>query len=131
MPANAKRLTVERQLQELGNAWIGNEPQQTIDRRVPNRRRFTAIQFVAPLGRKMPRSDEFVAVRCRDLSTGGFSYYATHPPEHGKVICAFGTAPDFLYLTAQVLYSKPVTIDGRAAYLIGCRFLQKVNYDDC
>jgi hypothetical protein len=106
----------------------GGEPGHSSERRGRQRRPYPYYQFVAPFrDSQMPPPEAFQQVRCHDISTGGFSYFTPHLPDHDVIVAAFGTAPDFTYLTAQIRYAKRVTQGARAMFQIGCQFLGRID----
>jgi hypothetical protein len=100
------------------------------ERRNRQRRPYPYNQYVAAfVGGRMPRASEFEEVRCHDISTGGFSYLSNKLPSHDTMVAAFGLAPGFTYLTAQVRYAKRVTYGKTSAFQVGCKFLGRIDVD--
>lgn len=98
------------------------------ERRDRQRRPYPCHQFVAPFrDARMPENDEYQPVLCHDLSTGGFSYFTDELPDHDLIVVAFGAAPKFTYITAQVRYAKRVAQGASALFQIGCMFLGRIN----
>ncbi len=55
---------------------------QVGERRDQPRNRYDCVQLVAPYdGVTLPTQAEFRRAHCRDLASGGFSFFAEQPPE--------------------------------------------------
>ncbi len=88
------------------------------DRRSEPRAPYRVAQRVAPWdGTRFPDESEFVPVQCHDLTRAGFSFLAPAEPPFRTLVVEFGTAPDVLYLAAQVLRSVPVVCHASGAWM--------------
>lgn len=97
------------------------------ERRQKDRRPFRTVQLIAPFtGDQPPTAGEFEHVECHDLSPGGFSFYALNPPTYDFLVLALGRAP-FTCLLARVVHHKPVEVVGVPQYLVGCRFMRRLD----
>lgn len=94
------------------------------ERRKSPRQRFPVKQMVAPFYRKMPKSDQFVEVSCRDLSTSGVSFYWPGVPDFSKIIVGLGEGSALTYLAARVVRQEACGPGDRV--LIGCEFVDRV-----
>jgi hypothetical protein len=124
---------------------------QNGDRRSQPRAPYHVAQRIAPWdGTRFPDDSEFVPVQCHDLTRAGFSFLAPVEPHFRTLVVEFGTAPDVLYLAAQVLRSVPVVCHssgalmrktglddapllpdmhsetGRPMFLVGCRLTRRL-----
>jgi hypothetical protein len=107
------------------------EPGRSSERRGRQRQPYPCYQYVAPFrDSRMPSPEEFQQVRCHDISTGGFSYFTAELPDHDRIVAAFGTAPAFTYLTAEIHYAKRVAQGTNAMFQIGCQFLGRISGDE-
>jgi len=96
------------------------------DRRGHDRQRFGRPQLVAPYRNGLlPADGDFRHVLCHDLSVGGFSYLADASPDCEYLVVALGAAPH-LFVSAQVLRSRPFHFEGRDWVLVGCRFMSRI-----
>lgn len=94
------------------------------DRRSADRRVFLCQQHVAFLAEgEVPGANDFQQVRCLDLSPYGLSFLLDQEPRTKCLMLAFGEPTTGKLISAEVVRVEAVTIDGRAAYRIGCRFL--------
>ena len=72
---------------------------------------FAMSQRIAPWeGRGCPDEVEFFEVQCHDLTQRGFSFFLPHRPQFTSLVVEFGTAPDLIYVVAQVLHLSPVLV---------------------
>jgi hypothetical protein len=65
-------------------------------------------------------------VRCHDVSVEGISFFWPREPDFEKVIITVGQGDDRKRLAAQVMYSKAVFMHEEFKYVIGCRFLKRL-----
>lgn len=120
------------------------------ERRVCYRRRFFALQRIAPYdGSRMPADDEFFCAESRDLTSQGVSFLFPERPEFRRLVVAFGEPPTRSYVAAEIVHATDVMVypsglveparDGQPAaecgedgtdegapmVLVGCRFLER------
>ncbi len=77
---------------------------ENAERRAQERRPFATWQRIAPYdGRGCPEESQFFEVQCHDLTQGGFSFLLARRPTFTSLVVEFGTAPDLIYVAAQVL----------------------------
>jgi len=101
-----------------------------IDRRWIQRRFYPYEQHVAPMmGRLLPDKDQFLPVRCHDISARGFSFIAKKPPSYEKLIVALGKPRAPLYVVAQVIHVSHTERDEEYGYRVGCRYIGRAHYD--
>jgi hypothetical protein len=101
--------------------WLAEFDERTERRRRP-RYPFSRLQYISFSQLDDPQRQEFHAVPCHDLSTGGFSYLADQLPPSMQLIVALGNAPDFIHVLAEVRYIKRLS-SGR--FHVGCKFLRR------
>jgi hypothetical protein len=90
---------------------------------------FTASQRVAPLARgKLPLLDEFINVRCYDLSRKGFSFLLPQPPTYDAIVAELTLPGQRVYLKARVKHITGMTVDGQFQFQVGCEFSDRVLY---
>jgi len=89
-----------RLIHEMVGPQLRDEP---AERRAGVRRPFWGVQRIAPRrGPHFPGDDEFVEVRCYDLTRAGFSFFLPIRPDFDKLVAAFGTPPELIYVGAEV-----------------------------
>ncbi len=99
---------------------------QVGERRGEPRTPYDCVQLVAPYdGVNMPTQAEFRRAHCRDLASGGFSFFAESPPEEERLIVALGSVP-FSFFVAEVVRVKRADVDLTGTYLVGCRFVERL-----
>lgn len=118
------------------------------ERRREPRHSYDALQKVAPYdGHWFPGPDEFVDVHCHDLTQAGFSFLLSRRPAFKSIVACFQGPDDTLYFEAEIVQVSRALIqpDGevevfgdrtpattairpgaRAALLIGCRFVRRL-----
>ena len=100
--------------------------QEDDDRRTEHRQRYAALQYMAPYrDGRLPVEAKFEQILCRDLSPSGFSYLAEEFPACEHLVVALA-GDGFLFLTAQVMRRKQVQLKNKAMWLVGCRFLSRL-----
>lgn len=101
--------------------------QWSSDRRASARHRFPRVQSIAPyVNGQLPSPNMFYAVQCRDLTSGGLSFWLPNPPEFSTLVVALGGEENVKHLTAEVVHTTKIERDGKSMYLVGCRFLGRV-----
>ena len=75
---------------------------------------------------RLPAAEDFFSVQCRDLSSGGVSFYLDAAPQFDRLVVALGVPPDLRYLSARVVHVQEVHLNGFPKHLVGCRFDQRV-----
>lgn len=91
------------------------------------RRSYRCFQSIAPCDRPptfVPR--RFIEVECRDISSGGLSYYSDKPVDYRSLVVALGKPEEPIYVAAEVVRVLETRRDGRTVFLIGCRFTHRV-----
>ena len=103
---------------------------QPIDRRNQPRRPFRTNQFIAPCASgELPTREMFRQVPCHDISSGGFSFLLPEPPEFRNIVVALGAPPKVTYLAALVVHTRVHNSGPVPMYLVGCRFIGRVELD--
>ena len=93
------------------------------ERRGGDRNVYRCVQRIAPLvGEQVPPLSEFQAVKCQDLSPGGFSFVCDAPPEFETYAVELGKSPVLIYVTARVVHVSELRHGSRVQFLAGCRF---------
>jgi len=91
------------------------------------RRTYQYRQVVAPLfGDKLPAKSHFFEVICQDISAGGFSFHLDMRPEFTRVVVGLGQLPRLTFFTADIVRVVEDEVDGRAQFLVGCRFTGRI-----
>ena len=99
---------------------------QVGERRDGQRTKYDCVQLVAPYnGVTMPSQAEFRRAHCRDLASGGFSFFAEQPPQTDQLIVALGDVP-FTFFVAEVKRVRQADVDLTGSYLIGCKFVERL-----
>jgi hypothetical protein len=119
------------------------------DHRDQRRNPFECFQQIAPWdGEGFPEDSAFFAVRCRDLTCGGFSFFLPAEPTFERLVAAFGSSPAVIHVGAEVLHTVRVVLypsgrveraeqrtaasaeeandPGSPMVLVGCRFLRRL-----
>ncbi len=97
------------------------------ERRTAERRPYPYVQLLAPAcGNQPPSQSAFEKVLCHDISSGGFSYFATKQPKTKRVVAAFGVPGSLTYLTAEIVHCRHVP--DKQMYLVGCRYVGRAEY---
>jgi len=109
-------------------AGFGGVADWNREKRSSTRQRFEWAQRMAPVRQgRLPQPDAFLSVQCRDLSGSGISFYWNGPPDFSELVVALGTPPRLTFVLSRVVWFAPVAGSGRTAFLVGCRFLRRVN----
>jgi len=106
-----------RLIHQMVGPLLKDEP---AERRDGARRPFSAVQRIAPRrGANFPGDDEFVQVRCYDLTRAGFSFFLPIRPDFNELVAAFGTPPQSIYVAAEVSRCDSVLVypSGEVEYL--------------
>jgi hypothetical protein len=103
-------------------------PQESLaGRRGEARFTFTATQRVAPCsGDQIPTLDEFIGVRCFDLSRKGFSYLLPQPPTYEMIVAELTLPKQRVYIKARVAHITGMTVEGKFVFQVGCEFTDRV-----
>jgi hypothetical protein len=95
--------------------------------RVSQRHEYPYSQAVAPIrGDRLPDLQDFVEVRCGDLSGGGISLWMDKQPDFRELVVALGRAPSVVHFAARVVYVRESRQGGHKAFHVGCQFLRRV-----
>jgi hypothetical protein len=128
-PDSAGTEHVERSDQASGSWQIPDEIQRSGQRcsRV-FRHDYPYKQHIAvcEIGDPLPAWEDFFAVRCAKLSSVGISFYFDEEPEFDSVAVALGRFPFLRFLIAQVVRVEAAADDPSGAYLVSCRFVERV-----
>jgi len=97
-----------------------------------NRRRFPyhCVQNIlrwSPSDSVLPSRSDGVTVRCQDISGQGISFFWPTQPDFEHLIITLGSDHDLLFMAAQVMHFKPIEIDCERTFLVGCRFIRRMN----
>ena len=114
-----------------GKQLASNRPDprsQDKDTRSSPRRSYPYRQMVAPMARDaMPSTREFFEVRCKDISTGGVSLIMDSPPDFDQIVISLGKPPQVNPVVARVVHVKQFNYSGQKAYLVGCKFTDRLS----
>ena len=98
------------------------------EQRSSPRRPYRYRQRVAPMYEGIkPAKRLFFEVECQDISAGGIAFYMNRLPDFDTVVLALGKPPTESYFTARVMRVARAEEQGRIRYLVGCRFLERIN----
>lgn len=87
---------------------------------------YSAIQSMAPCdGYTLPAMSELHPVCCEDLSTTGIGLRLPEKPDFDYVVVTLGDLDSQVHVLARVVHSRPVA----KGYVVGCRFLRKVELE--
>jgi PAS domain S-box-containing protein len=101
--------------------------QSGVEQRRSFRRQYRYRQSIAPITQgAMPSRREFFEVDCRDISASGIAFVLDHSPNFESLVVALGRYPAVKHFTARVVRVAQMEQDGRTRYLVGCRFLGRV-----
>ncbi len=99
------------------------------ERRTSDRWPFTEIQLLGPYGAwGLPKKHMFCEVRCHDLSQGGISFFLPRPPAFEFAVIGLGRRPNIKYLLIRLTHCQE-QVGEKKQYLVGCRFLQRVEIE--
>ena len=102
----------------------------TRNRRGNDRHAYPCVQLLAAFdGTRLPSQAEFRQVLCHDLSPQGFSFLSDCRPEASHVVVALGQVP-FRFFVAEVMHVRPTETEQGHDYLIGCRFVRRLDNTD-
>ena len=130
---------------------VTEDPSGKKDRRSSDRRPFFADHHIAPVrGEEFPEDSAFIPVRCYNLTRSGFSFFLPKQPDFTRLVAAFGSGGEALFVGAGVVHCQDVLVhelgavefleqSGRRAksgdrmadsgtpmVLIGCRFHERL-----
>ena len=66
-------------------------------------------------------------VECLDISVGGMSFFLDSPPEFKEFVVELGTSQGIRFLKARVARVHKATLGDRGGYVVGCRFIGRVD----
>ena len=99
------------------------------ERRLELRRAYPTLQCIAPYdGQSIPELNRFQEVRCRDISSHGFSFFFDENPKFKQLVVVFGGGSSRILLIAEVRHISEFQRHGRTEYLVGCRYLGRANF---
>lgn len=129
LDAVAVRSDVAEAVREQLRNLTGGAP--LADRRREPRHEFDCVQRIAPYrDGRVPAADEFREVHCRDLSSGGFSFWLPSPPDYSSLVVALGQNGSLSYLSAEIIHTTAVERGDTSVYLVGCRFTGRLHREE-
>ncbi|HEY4761383.1 MAG TPA: hypothetical protein VIH42_12450 [Thermoguttaceae bacterium] len=97
------------------------------DMRSSPRKDFPCTQRIAPMhGKDLPLPDEYINVECKNISCGGIAFYAKRRPGCKHFSVALGQKPAITMLIAQVVHISEVECNNQRMYLVGCKFIDRI-----
>jgi hypothetical protein len=98
-------------------------------RRSAARRPFRYVQRITFANRDPGsfRTRNSMNVECLDISVGGMSFFLGSPPEFKEFVVELGTSQGIRFLKAQVVRVQEATLGDRSGYVVGCRFIGRVD----
>ena len=95
----------------LVHQLMGQSGGEGHERRHGPRHAFACNQRIAPLrGPGLPEPDDFFNVRCRDLNSGGISFFLPAAPDFQHFVVELGVPPEVVHMEAVVLHCLEVVI---------------------
>jgi hypothetical protein len=92
--------------------------------RTEMRHPFFCRQWAAPYdGVRAPESHEFFPVQCRDISSGGISFFLDRTPTYEMIVIRLAGPAESRYLTARIKRTTPSGNLEYGRHVIGCKFL--------
>lgn len=107
--------------------FTGAQATATIEDRRKQRHPYDCLQKLSPCfepGVSLPPT-EMVSVRCHDISVEGISFFWPHQPDFDMAIISLGDGN--VLMSIEIRQSKAVFMHGEVQYLVGCRFLKRVD----
>jgi hypothetical protein len=74
---------------------------------------------------QQPTKEMLQAVRCRNISLGGISFFLPGPPPSQHCTFVLGRPPGLMFVRARVAHSEPREASSQE-WLVGCQFIEKV-----
>lgn len=112
--------------QQQIEALLATSARPWTDRRRRKRRRYEAIQMVAPIvSDRLPSHREFRQVACRDISQDGIAFDWEKRPDFSEVVVVLGVRPNPIVVRARVMRAEPIA-DHSGRYVLGCQFTERV-----
>jgi hypothetical protein len=85
---------------------------------------FLCKQWIAPYGGvRAPDSEEFFKVQCRDISSGGISFFMDRTPTFQTVVVRLSSLGEPKYLTAQIKRTVASMNPEHGRYIVGCKLV--------
>lgn len=88
---------------------------------------YDCMQLLAPCDDGLPRHEELVSVRCRELSTRGVSFLWPDRPAFENALISLGHGPRLTFMRAKVKESRCIAVDGELQYLVRCHFMGRAS----
>jgi hypothetical protein len=99
------------------------------DQRRSPRRAYRYRQSIAEMmGDRFPPPSAFFDVECWDISACGFSFFMDQLPKFEILLAALGRPPALCHFSARVMRVARMVQDGKTRYLVGCDFIDRVQY---
>ena len=73
-----------------------------------------------------PPDEAFTNVTFRDVSASGCSFLVSQRPTEERLLVQLGTSEHILFVQAEVVHCTAKTDEWGEAFMIGCRFLRRV-----
>jgi diguanylate cyclase (GGDEF)-like protein len=92
------------------------------------RHQFQAIQHIAPYygAPDVPPPEQFVPVRCGDISEKGISFVCDQAPECKAFVVRLGTPPHESHMVATIANITSIVSDGEPQFRVGCSFVARI-----
>jgi hypothetical protein len=96
------------------------------DRRVSPRHDFRRQQWIGPIAcGVLPRREDYFAVECVDISTGGFAFYLDRTPSFNSLIVILDMHHPPLYVAARVVHLRKPSHRPNL-FEVGCQFIVRL-----
>jgi hypothetical protein len=128
LPAAAEHLSLSAQ--ELGQITEMEHASVAAAGDLDRKHKYDCVQSIypwSPTDGLLPALADGIAVRCRDISGQGVSFFWPTASQFDHLIISLGNDVDLLFMAAQVARSRPAELDGAAMHLVECRFLRRMH----
>ena len=118
-------------LQVQFNSSARQRPESVVEnRRRQHREEFDSTRVIAFWdGETLLDESNFQPTLCRDLSTNGLAFWVDQKPRDKYVAVRFDVNGEMVYLKARIAHSSPEFASGRPAFLVGCEFVGRLDWD--
>ncbi len=128
MPTESDQAVITRfvtQLKQRYQALESRDSATSLNRRQTLRRPCGVMLDVAFSDNAEIRDGVYHTVRCRDLSSTGFSFLTQTRPPVGEFIVRFRMEHDEILVKTRVIHVTPTMAGATTEYVIGCLFTER------
>ena len=110
--AETKAQEAQESAERLSNSAVQASGRE---RREHNRNPYPTLQSIAPFdGHSRPALSDYMEVRCRDITPGGFSFFLRERPSFSKIIVVFGGGGPAIPLISEIVHVTEIPRDSSA-----------------